>query len=498
MPLTIFQFFHWYYPGNGQLWKDVPTQAAHLKFTGVSHVWLPPAYKSSNGGYGVGYDVYDLFDLGEFDAHNTIPTKYGTKDEYIAAIKSLHDNGLAVMADIVLNHKNGADETEKVQVVKVDTEDRTKYIGEPAEKDIHTKFYFPSRNKKYSDFVWDFHAFTGVDDCDDENGKCIYKIVNEYGDDWEDVVGNEMGNYDYLMGADIEFRNPNVREELKYWGQWYVETTGVDSFRLDAVKHISPEFYKEWLDHLNGTFQKEFLTVGEYWNQNIDNLESYIDRLENRVQLFDVPLHYHFHEASKQGKDYNLTTIFDNTLVKERPQQAITFVDNHDTQPGQSLESFVDYWFKPHAYAFILLRADGIPCVFHADYFGADYTMHDGNEEHPVQLTPAQHLYKMMRIRACMMEGEFEDFMDHPNVVGWCYKAVEERPETGFAVVLSNNEDGFKEMSLGNAAGNTEFVDITGNIEDKITTNEEGLAFFPVKERSISIWVREQAVELLK
>ena len=307
-----------------------------------------------------------------------------------------------------------------------------------------------------------------------------------------------MGNYDYLMGADIEFRNPNVREELKYWGKWYVETTGVDSFRLDAVKHISPEFYKEWLDHMNGTFQKKFLTVGEYWNQDVSNLKKYVEALEGRVQLFDVPLHYHFYEASRQGKDYNLSSIFDNTLVKESPQFAITFVDNHDTQPGQSLESFVEYWFKPHAYALILLRPNGIPSVFHTDYFGAEYNVFNDGQEHPVELTPAQHLYTMLRLRTCILYGDFEDHMDHPNVIGWCYKAVEDKPETGFAVILSNSEDGFKEMSIGKHAGNTRFSDITGNVNNVITTNDEGLALFPVKERSISIWVRREAAEMLK
>ena len=51
-----------------------------------------------------------------------------------------------------------------------------------------------------------------------------------YGDLWDDVVGDEFGNYDYLLGADIEFRNPNVTAELKYWGKWYIETTGVRQF----------------------------------------------------------------------------------------------------------------------------------------------------------------------------------------------------------------------------------------------------------------------------
>lgn len=51
--------------------------------------------------------------------------------------------------------------------------------------------------------------------------------------------------------------------------------------------------------------------------------------------------------------------IFEGTLTDVRPEYAVTFVDNHDTQPGQALESFVQAWFKPLAYALILLRDDG-------------------------------------------------------------------------------------------------------------------------------------------
>src|ERR1700704_5853501 len=111
--LTLIQFFHWYYPQNGELWKEVMKEAPHLSSMGISHLWLPPAYKGANGGYSVGYDPYDLYDLGEFDQKGTISTKYGTKQEYINAIETAHKNKLSILADIVLNHKAGADELEK-------------------------------------------------------------------------------------------------------------------------------------------------------------------------------------------------------------------------------------------------------------------------------------------------------------------------------------------------------------------------------------------------
>ena len=493
MRKLIFQFFHWYYP-KGMLWKEVASQASHLEWLGISDVWLPPPYKSSAGSNGVGYDVYDLFDLGEFDQKGSVKTKYGTKKQFINAIKTLHKHNLGVMGDIVLNHKNGADEMEKVPVVKVDYNDRNKVISEPFEKEINTKYYFPGRNRKYSEFVWDWHAFTGVDECSNENEKCIFKILNASGERWDDVIGEEFGNYDYLLGADIEFRNPNVTAELKYWGKWFIETCGIDSLRLDAVKHISPQFYKEWLDYLNDTFQKKFFTVAEYWSNDLKFLLEYINAVENRVKLFDVPLHHNLFEASKRGKDYSLPDIFKNTLVGTRSQSAITFVDNHDTQPTQALESFVEYWFKPHANALILLRQEGIPCVFYPSYYGASYTAGD----HTIELAPVPHLYKMLMIRKNLFEGEQHDYFDHPNVISWFVSGTEQNQNAGFVVVLSNSEDGFKEMNLGGINANRKFVDVTESFADPVVTNAEGVAIFPVKSRNISIWIKEESLNKVK
>ena len=52
----------------------------------------------------------------------------------------------------------------------------------------------------------------------------------------------------------------------------------------------------------------------------------------------------------------------------------MTFVDNHDTQPGQALESWVAPWCRPLAYACILLRSEGLPCVFYGDLYGIPHS----------------------------------------------------------------------------------------------------------------------------
>ena len=147
---TVMQYFEWYLPSDGQHWNHLAEDAQHLSDLGISHVWMPPAFKGTNKD-DVGYGVYDLFDLGEFDQKGTIRTKYGFKDEYLNAINRLKDVGIVPMADVVLNHKAAADKLETFEVVEVDPEDRTKEISKPFEIEGWTHFTFDGRQKAYND-----------------------------------------------------------------------------------------------------------------------------------------------------------------------------------------------------------------------------------------------------------------------------------------------------------------------------------------------------------
>ncbi len=102
---TLLQCFHWYYPAGGELWREVTALAPNLNEIGINMIWLPPACKGASGGYSVGYDTYDLFDLGEFDQKGSIATKYGDKAQLLEAIDALKSNDIAVLLDVVVNHK---------------------------------------------------------------------------------------------------------------------------------------------------------------------------------------------------------------------------------------------------------------------------------------------------------------------------------------------------------------------------------------------------------
>src|SRR3990172_4480870 len=96
---VMMQFFHWYSPGDGTLWDEVAARAKELAAAGFTAVWLPPAYKGIAGASDVGYGAYDMYDLGEFDQKGSVRTKYGTRKQYVSAVKGLQKAGLQVYAD---------------------------------------------------------------------------------------------------------------------------------------------------------------------------------------------------------------------------------------------------------------------------------------------------------------------------------------------------------------------------------------------------------------
>ena len=49
-----------------------------------------------------------------------------------------------------------------------------------------------------------------------------------------------------------------------------------------------------------------------------------------QTAFFDVPLHMNFHQASRERTRYDLRTILRDTIVKVKPDDAVTFVDNHE------------------------------------------------------------------------------------------------------------------------------------------------------------------------
>ena len=92
---VMMQAFEWDTPADGGYYKFLKENAKKIKDAGIDALWLPPMCKGG-GDQDVGYGIYDLWDLGEFDQKGTVRTKYGTKKELLEAIDELHKNEIKV------------------------------------------------------------------------------------------------------------------------------------------------------------------------------------------------------------------------------------------------------------------------------------------------------------------------------------------------------------------------------------------------------------------
>lgn len=477
---VMMQAFEWDSPADGGYYKFLKENAKKIKDAGIDALWLPPMCKGG-GDQDVGYGIYDLWDLGEFDQKGTVRTKYGTKEELLEAIDELHKNNIKVYADVVLNHKGNADFEEEFMARMVDQNNRAKDVSEDMKIKAWTGFDFPGRAGKYSNFVWHYYHFTGVDYDANTDTKAIFRVLGD-GKYWDEGVSDEKGNFDYLMNADIDHSHPEVKEEIFKWVDWFMDQTGVDGFRYDALKHISDEFIYDLSNHIMEKKKEDFYLFGEYWQYDDGQIDGYLDDTDWKIDLFDVPLHFHMQEASKSNGNYDMRNIFNNTVVENHPLQAVTFVDNHDSQPGQSLDSWVDDWFKEIAYSLILFRKDGYPCIFAGDYYGL---------KGEVKKVPLKDMIdNMLDVRKKYSFGNQDDYFDNPQVVGWVRRTDDKT--SSLAVLISIGDMAEKQMFVGEEEAGKTYIDLSGNNKNEVTIDENGNGIFNVGPGSVSYWAAKE------
>jgi alpha-amylase len=548
---VMFQGFHWFlrhdFPGsnNRSLWEFLRDEADHLRDAGMDAVWIPPAYKAAfNRTNSVGYDVYDHFDLGEFIAEYETDrrTKYGNKRQLLEAVRALHGDGanrpIQVYADVVLNHKvGGAEDDIYWEAVRVDKENRNlERWGDGFESGLiqvnsYTKFDHRERGGAYSSFEWRTRHFDSVDTArkirqgsliyDDPPGKYIYRFLNNeagyvpHEKHFESWVSLEKGNYDYLTGCDMDYGRYDVREEMKYFGAWLAEELELDGVRLDAVKHISADYAREWLGHVRWKAGSDLFAVAEYIAADTAPLHSYIERVANRgdypqrVCLFDFPLRFKFGEASRRGEAYDLRGLNNGTLMAEQPDLAVTFVENHDYEYGRGYDSHVKEWFKPLAYAFILLREGGYPCVFFPDYYGSADWHEDGRRWHRGQNPGREYLDLLIKLRKQFALGE-ERYYAERNVAGWVRMGFVPGAKGAMAVALNNSYGAVKSILMNTGRSDKRFYhlatikktdagflvasnryDLYGDKAEALRTDSAGWADFPAAGGTVSIWIED-------
>ncbi len=68
-------------------------------------------------------------------------------------------------------------------------QDRTQIDEEIIECEAWTRYTFPVRAGQYSQFVWDYKCFSGIDHIENPTEDGVFKIVNDYtGEGWNEQV----------------------------------------------------------------------------------------------------------------------------------------------------------------------------------------------------------------------------------------------------------------------------------------------------------------------
>ncbi|KAK4545322.1 hypothetical protein LTR36_003502 [Oleoguttula mirabilis] len=553
---TLFQTFEWHTPSQPPPPNETHSPSSHyarltrvlpqLSSLGVTSIWLPPGCKA-NDPQGNGYDCYDLWDLGEFDQKWARSTKWGSREELADLMGVARREGVECIWDAVLNHKTAGDATDESWAVEVDGEDRRVETSSPRKIEAWLKYEFPGRDRegmKYSKMRWRAEHFNGTDWDQRAEKNAIYKLVDDPatypkphqqpfssnsgmnrlarfagkvtgtpaqrpGKGWAEDVDDMHGNFDYLMFANVDYAHPDARKDVTRWGEWMVNDTGVDGFRLDAVQHFSFNFTREWMSNVHAASQRkrgrEAFVVGEIWTGEVERITRWLDVVGQGAYAYDSPLLYNFSRISEDvrmgSKNADLRTILRDSLLEQRPQNAVTLVTNHDTQPGQSSYTPLNPQLKSIFYAFILLRQEGYPCVFWGDLYGTK-----GPKAEPPACTAPDGrggrrslLPDLVLARKLFAYGEQTDYTDAMSCIGWTRAGTPQKP--GCAVLISigpvadkQGKDSWTVKKMAAGQPGEVWVDVLGNEGGRaeITIDEEGNGLFACKGMSAGVFVRQE------
>lgn len=180
--------------GIGDL-NGISQRLPYLKKLGVDVLWLNPIYKSP--------DVDNGYDIADYE---TIQPVYGTMSDFNKLLAQIHENGLKLVMDLVVNH----------------TSDQHKWFQESKK----------SRDNPYADYyIWR----DPVDGHEPNNWGSAFS-----GPAWTYVP--ERGQYYLHLFAtgqpDLNWENPQVRQEVYSLMRFWLDK-GVDGFRMDVINFIS-------------------------------------------------------------------------------------------------------------------------------------------------------------------------------------------------------------------------------------------------------------------
>ena len=183
--------------GIGDL-KGIISRLDYIKSLGIDVVWLNPIYASPNDDNG--YDISDYRD---------IMKDFGTMEDFDALLKGMHQRGIKLVMDLVVNHSSDEHEWFK--------QSRS------------------SRNNPYRNYYHWWNAEKGTP-------PYRYSLFDINHDAWmyDSLTNAYYLHYFSRKQPDLNWENPKLRSEvydiMKFWAN-----KGIDGFRLDAFQFAAKD-----------------------------------------------------------------------------------------------------------------------------------------------------------------------------------------------------------------------------------------------------------------
>jgi oligo-1,6-glucosidase len=223
--------------GIGDL-NGIIAKLDYLKSLGIDMVWLNPIFGSPNDDNG--YDISDYYD---------IMKEYGTMQDFEILLEGLHNRGIKLILDLVVNHSS----------------------------DEHP--WFKAARTSRDDPYYNYYHWWPA-----EKGKPPFRFshFDPRGEAWtyNEATDSYYLHYFSAKMPDLNWENPQVRREvhdiMRFWFN-----KGVDGFRLDAICYISKD--TSWPDVREVVATKFRHSWGDYYAHG-PHLHEYLQEL-NRETL---------------------------------------------------------------------------------------------------------------------------------------------------------------------------------------------------------------------
>ncbi|MCB2156762.1 lamin tail domain-containing protein [bacterium] len=454
-------------------WETIERRAPDIFMAGYDAVWVPPPGKADSGGYSVGYDVFDRFNLGTPGDR----TLYGTEQGFHRMSEELDRAGMSLFIDTVLNHNGFRDAS---------TTDFEAYGGYPGfvttlpediDGDFHSSYaggdiegrlagLIDIAQEKNHRFIRNpVPGFSNLipNETPRESNRALYPDLD---------LPEEYGRHPFnlaspLAGDPVE---ENATGLLQRYCQWISEVHGVDGYRLDAVKHVPTWFWNGYFDPavynvgrnpIDGLARTPF-SFGENFTGDFGLLAAYCrkDGYGNRDTL-DFPLFFamkgvfdaggfgdmrNLEYASFDGVDGNAN---DGTF-------GVLFAASHDEfGPGK----FNGFDNIPHAH---ILTRTGYPAVYYnAHEFGTNRDFPKDGRGDAIGNYGVTLLPTLVRINdVYSRSGHNTRWIDEDIY-------IYERWNSMLVGLSDRGDDGYDERTVQTAFGaGTVLTELTGNATD--------------------------------